>query len=167
MSKLLTISAIRDNFSRKKCRNKNCMEDLCRMPTDCVIGSTNNETCSSLEYFTNLVTEARSHLDSTATSKERIKYWMRFFENKHHYSGNVYQAWTYQICTTLCPPITSSAVYGVDCATIDSCQRIIRQGHTVESKNEVVDNSTAVDAMKYFGLDLKSQPASSLICSLN
>ena len=135
------------------------------MPTDCVIGGiNNNETTSNLEFFTNLVGEARSHLDPTATSKERIRYWIRFFENKHHDGGSgQYQTWTYQICTTLCPPINVcrqafSAVYGVDCATINSCQKIIRQGHTIESRLEIDDNSTAVDAMKYFGLDLNELP---------
>ena len=166
MSKLLSISAIRDYYCSKQCCNKNCMVNLCKMPKDCLIDDINfSEPSSDLTFFTKLVAEARSQIPLRASSKERLKYLMKLFANKHHDAGNVcYQSWRYQICTTLCAPLTVCrhafcSVYGVDSGTIDTCQRLIRQGRSEESRDNTIDDSSVVDAMKYFGLELNDLPA--------
>ena len=172
MSKLLTISAIRNQFSLKQCCNLDCMANQCRMPSEYRIGdesvlaynNNNNNHVKDLVFFTNLVTEARSKLEPSSSPKERIKHWILFFENMHHTrdQGST-KVWTYQICTTLCAPIfvcrsAFCAVYGVDAGTIDTCQRIIRSGRSVESRDALYEESTAKDAIHYFGLDLKQLP---------
>ena len=165
MSKLLSISSIRDHFCNKQCCRKNCMVNFCKMPMDCIIGDVNySEHSTDLEFFTNLVREARLQIPSRATSKERIRYIMKLFENKHYDGTGCYHTWTYQISTTLCPPFTVcrhafSTVYGIEFATIDTCQRLIKHGHSIESRYQTFDDSTAVDAMNYFGLELNELPA--------
>lgn len=141
MSEFTTISKIRDYFSGdRKCCSKNCLVTICKMPIEQSIASNQDvqNDITDLDHFTKLVKCARAQVSEGLTDKEHINFWLKKFEDRNMKpTEGVNNKWSYVIFSTLCEPLTVcrsafSAVYGVDKETLNTCQRLTREGKTIE-----------------------------------